>query len=55
MMTPIHVSWVPFSGWRRGGGRNGKRPGVEAEALVGQIKMDAETGSDRQLRIACRG
>ena len=29
---------------RLGGARNGKRPGVEAEALIEQIKMDAGTG-----------
>ena len=29
---------------RPGGGRNGQRPGVEAEALVEQIKLDAGTG-----------
>jgi hypothetical protein len=38
-----------------GSARNGKRPGVEAEALVEQIKLDAGTGSHRQLRIKCRG
>ena len=40
---------------RPGGGRNDESPGVEAEALVEKIKVDAVTGSHRQLRIACRG